>query len=129
MGELSLRELCLSLFCPAVYLQDRYCLENCQYLKYFDSCNHRMLLQDGQIEIRWRFSTVSYGSASSGRLQKRQFLKFKIFEYIFYLCNVCILSISIRHIYLVDHILYKYIFNITILTHELMCNLFNIFQS
>lgn len=82
-----------------------------------------MLLQDGQIEIRWRFSTVSYGSASSGRLQKRRFLKFKIFEYIFYLFNVCISSISIRHIYLVDHILHKYIFNITILTHELMCNL------
>lgn len=64
------------------------------------------------------------------RVQKRQFLKFKIFEYIFYLaCNVCILSISIRHIYLVDPYLYKYIFNIAILTHELMCNLFNIFQS
>ena len=73
-----------------------------------------MLLRAGQIEIRWWFSTVSYGTASSGRLQKRQFLKFKIFEYIFYLFTVCILSISIRHIYLVDHILYKYIFNLNV---------------
>lgn len=55
--------------------QDRYCLENCQYLKYFDSCNHRMLLQDGQIEIRWRFSTVSYGECLLREVAKTSIFK------------------------------------------------------
>ena len=86
-----------------------------------------MLLQGGQLEIRWWFSAVYDGSASSGTLQKRQFLKFKIFEYIFYLCMYIEYIYDIYDIHLVDYILYKYIFNINILMHELICNLFNIF--
>lgn len=56
-----------------------------------------MSLQGGQLEIRWWFSAVYDGSASSGTPQKRQFLKFKIFEYMFYLFNVRILSISMTY--------------------------------